>query len=499
MGMINIGAGLSALGSSVADTAGHMAIEQQKSNLETQKLQLADQLAGARAWSAPGVAESVAVGKIGLEQKQAQAVAFQKLMGEGGPGAPASSSGASAANTQPTTATSDATSSSSAPSTSSEGSQSSAVQAPGLPQGFDVIPATVKTQMFNANALGGPAAGLKVYSDWVEQQNKVFDQREGSRLTTGAGVPIGSPNPKTTSTVPAGYELDPTTGGLRPRAGGPGDPKVIAANAKGRTTAEIQAKQDAISPNDPAVESYADQIYSGGLANASAVPPEYRTHVVNFMDAQAKQAEAEMKDPKIPPVAMARLSRVANNISSGYTSTSQYKLAVDGLPYIERIKAAMNQPHSAIGDAELLDSLTKLNTGGNAITDAQVKLVTDYKSYSDMLSTFKNKLAEKGGALSDSQRLDIEKLADATYDNYQRGYQPLYNELTGKLRGARIPESLWPIPDFDKLATKIRASLEAPGKPPEGAPTKFIEGQTYRDSKTGALATYRNGQFVEHP
>ncbi len=42
MGLINIGAGLSALGESVANTAGRMGLEEQRSQLETQKLQLAE-------------------------------------------------------------------------------------------------------------------------------------------------------------------------------------------------------------------------------------------------------------------------------------------------------------------------------------------------------------------------------------------------------------------------------------------------------------------------
>jgi hypothetical protein len=44
MGLINLGAGLSALGSSVAQTAGEIAMSQQKAEMETQKLLLADQL-----------------------------------------------------------------------------------------------------------------------------------------------------------------------------------------------------------------------------------------------------------------------------------------------------------------------------------------------------------------------------------------------------------------------------------------------------------------------
>lgn len=47
MGLINFGAGLAAMGQSVANTAGSMALEAQRSTLETQKLQLAEQLRSA--------------------------------------------------------------------------------------------------------------------------------------------------------------------------------------------------------------------------------------------------------------------------------------------------------------------------------------------------------------------------------------------------------------------------------------------------------------------
>lgn len=287
--------------------------------------------------------------------------------------------------------------------------------------------------------------------------------------------------------VPAGYELGPT-GALQPIKGGPNDPEVIRRNTATRTTAEVQAKKDAIDPNDPAVESYADQIYDNAL-DFRNVAPEYKTHVVNYMEGLKKAAEAEGKDPKIPAIATARLTRAAQQISSGYTSTSQYKLAVDGLPYIERIKAAASQKASAISDSEMLDSLTKMNTGGNAITDAQVRLVTSYGSYSDMLNVLKNRITAQGGSLSDAQRKDIVKLADATYDNYQKGYGPLYDDLARKLRASRIPENLWPVPDFNKLATQVRSSLEAPqsgagaGGGPNGAETKTLNGVTYHKVK----------------
>jgi hypothetical protein len=298
-----------------------------------------------------------------------------------------------------------------------------------------------------------------------------------AQLDTATGKVNVVHSPSVPRQAPPGYQIGSDGVSLEPIKGGPADRSVITGNAAARTTAEMQAKKNAIDPNDPAIQAYTDQIYAGSL-DARNVPPEYKTHVVNNMEALAKQAQAEGKDQNIPPIATSRLTRAAGQIASGYTNTSQYKLAVDGLPYIERIKAAMQQPHSAISDAELLDSLTKLNTGGNAITDAQVNLVTGYRSYADMLGAFKNKVIGGGGVLSDTMRGQIEKLADATYDNYQKGYQPLYDDLARKLTERHIPESLWPVPDFNKLATSVRSQLAPPkqgGQGPASAPPQAVQ------------------------
>lgn len=172
MGMINLGAGLSALGASVADSAGHMAIEQQRSNMEEQKLRLADELAGKRAWSAPGVAEDIAGKQLGLQQRKNAISSFQALMG-GGPSA---------------SATPDRGTSSTA--------QSTGGAAPALPKGVNALPDSLKAQMANAFALSGgdPTEPLKIYGKWVDEQNKVFDQRKDNRLITGSGDLVGSPN-----------------------------------------------------------------------------------------------------------------------------------------------------------------------------------------------------------------------------------------------------------------------------------------------------------------
>lgn len=65
----NIGAGLSAMGASVANTAGSEALEMQKSNLESQRDILADQLAGARESKGRQEAGEIAATAAGKQQE----------------------------------------------------------------------------------------------------------------------------------------------------------------------------------------------------------------------------------------------------------------------------------------------------------------------------------------------------------------------------------------------------------------------------------------------
>jgi hypothetical protein len=128
---------------------------------------------------------------------------------------------------------------------------------------------------------------------------------------------------------------------------------------------------------------------------------------------------------------------------------SAYKLTADGKPYLERIDAALKNPGS-VSDQDLLDSLTKLNTGGNAVTDAQVRLITDGKSYADVANTFANKF-KNGGVLSPDQRQQIQAIASQIYDNYKMGYQPIYEKAAAQLQAAGIPKQFWTIPDLNAI------------------------------------------------
>jgi hypothetical protein len=127
----------------------------------------------------------------------------------------------------------------------------------------------------------------------------------------------------------------------------------------------------------------------------------------------------------------------------------QYQLTANGLPYLQRIDAAMKIPGS-VSDQDLLDSLTKLNTSGNAITDAQVGIITSGRSWSDWMGVLENRL-RNGGVLSDNQRHQVQQIAGKIYENYRRGYQPVYDQVTKQLRESGIPEQFWSLPDLNNL------------------------------------------------
>lgn len=193
--------------------------------------------------------------------------------------------------------------------------------------------------------------------------------------------------------------------------------------------------------SDPYVQSWVSNILNGN-STMQQVPAALR----NEVSLQMANAPAAMYSP----LASSRFTMAANRIVSNFIKLPQYELTANGLPYLQRIDAAMKTPGS-VSDQDLLDSLTKLNTSGNAITDAQVKLITGGKSFSDMASVFSNKF-QNGGVLSDNQRQQIDQIAKAIYANYSKGYQPVYDQAVSQLQAAGIPKAFWTIPDLNNLS-----------------------------------------------
>lgn len=198
-----------------------------------------------------------------------------------------------------------------------------------------------------------------------------------------------------------------------------------------------------VNTQDPTISSWVDQIAAGN-ATLTNVPSALRSKVAVALDNTPATTYS--------PLAGSRFTTEATKIAKNFIDLPQYQLTANGLPYLQRIAAAEKTPGS-ISDQELLDSITKLSTAGNAISDAQVKLVTDGQSLSDWASVIGNKLGN-GGVLSDNQRTQIQSLSNEIYANYAKGYQPVYDQVTSQLKAAGIPQPFWSIPDLNDLAVK---------------------------------------------
>lgn len=212
------------------------------------------------------------------------------------------------------------------------------------------------------------------------------------------------------------------------------------------------------------VDAATDAAVQGIIANN---PGEYGK-AVDAIDAQFGKGTASKYDSQLKavyndkqsvgnvfssntytPTAASKYATTANKIVSNFVKLPAYVAVSQGQVYLPRIAAAAQNP-GTIGDAELLDSIVKLNTGGNAITNEQVNLITGYGSYADKLNVIKNKLSV-GGALSTQQRTDLINIAKETMANYQSAYAPIYQQATSQLQQAGIPQAFWTIPDLNSL------------------------------------------------
>lgn len=221
-------------------------------------------------------------------------------------------------------------------------------------------------------------------------------------------------------------------------------------------TAPVDVSGTPSSNNDaenPIINSWVANVTAGN-ATMSQVPAPLRNRVSMALQATPTSSYS--------PLASRRLTMAADAIATPYKNLPQYSLTANGLPYLQRIDAALKTPGS-VSDQDLLDSLTKLNTAGNAVSDAQVKIITDGKSYSDWLGTIANKF-QNGGVLSNNQRKQIRDIANNVYANYRSGYQPVYDRAVAQLKAAGIPEQFWTIPDLNKLnGGQARVGAPQPG------------------------------------
>lgn len=214
-------------------------------------------------------------------------------------------------------------------------------------------------------------------------------------------------------------------------------------------------------PADPStIANWAANVHSG-LASLRQVPQNIRGDVSNYLASEGGTNDS--------PEVASKYTRSSSLITAPYTKLSQYQLTSDAAPYIQRMAAAAQHPGS-IGDADLLDSLIKLNTGGNAVTEAQANLITGSRSLSDTFSVMKNKL-QNGGVLSDDQRKQVVALGKEIAGNYYKGFKPVYDAATKQLTDANIPKRYWTIPDINSFAAFSGFNNDGAPKPGAKPPT----------------------------
>lgn len=472
MGLINIGAGFSALGQSVANTAGDMALAQQKSMLENQRMQLADQLVGARERTArveSGVPQDVALKDLSLKESKAR---YNLLYGNDGP-APAVSdqSSASAPSPAPSSAGDAVT-----PAVTTAPAQSGILKG-GIPS--SILPPSLTPEAARYMQIVDPAGFRELVNKWLAPS----ETRQGNTITYR--------DPVTHEQVEAYRNINqakPFTAEDRAKFGLPSDakgytdengkPVVISGReplvqlADGTYTTRENAVgkkgplstsrmgDDGTKVDDPIVQSHVKNVLNGNETMQN-VPPQFRNSV--------SMAIANSPKDEFSPIAKQRETLAASRILQNYIKSPQYELTMNGLPYLQRIDAASKNP-SSVSDLDLLDSMIKLNTAGNAVTEQQVKTITDGKSWFDAVGVAFNKVRQ-GGVLSGAQRREIHELAGSIYDNYRKGFQPLYDEATQKLRDADIPPQFWSLPDFNKLSNQALAGTsygvkQFPAPPP---------------------------------
>jgi hypothetical protein len=148
-----------------------------------------------------------------------------------------------------------------------------------------------------------------------------------------------------------------------------------------------------------------------------------------------------------------RYNTAANKATAILKTNPTFKNIIGSSAYLDRIEAAVQNPGS-IGDQELLDAFTQLNTGGNRVTEAQVNLITKNQSLGDFMNKIGNKL-KTGGALSQDQRNEIVKLSQAVYKKYQDSYKPLYADAASRLQAQGIPKQFWNIPSPETLSRAV--------------------------------------------
>lgn len=260
-----------------------------------------------------------------------------------------------------------------------------------------------------------------------------------------------------------------------------GAAQIKAKRADDATKTAINNWMKAGSPRDPnhpalralfdaapvLAEKYAMQQMAPTGQDLTAEQKNYRA---GLQDPNFKDYQEHMRPglDENNPLNVRRWTLSANAAVKPYTELSAYKLVANAAPFLSRIEAVQDAPGS-VSDQELLDSVTKLNTGGNQVTEAQVNLVLKGRSLQDQINVWSNYMAANGGVLSDDQRKQLRDVAHAVYKGYQKMYQPIRDAAVKQLKGRGIPEAYWgAIPDLNSLSQA--AGIATDGQPAAGDP-----------------------------
>lgn len=146
------------------------------------------------------------------------------------------------------------------------------------------------------------------------------------------------------------------------------------------------------------------------------------------------------------------LTRQVNAALTQYVDSPLYQNVASAATYFAKLNAGLKNPGS-IGDPDIIDSLVKINTGGQgAITEQQYSAYAQGQTWSDKFQVVGGKVTAKGGTLSPDQRTQINKLANDTFANYQSEYETMYVQGMKNLDNQGIPDAFWGnMPDWSGL------------------------------------------------
>lgn len=146
------------------------------------------------------------------------------------------------------------------------------------------------------------------------------------------------------------------------------------------------------------------------------------------------------------------LTRQVNAALTQYVNNPVYQNVSSGAAYLSKLQAGLQNPGS-VGDPDIIDSLVKINTGGQgAITEQQYAAYSQGQSWADRYAVENGKIVSKGGTLSPDQRQGIADLASDTFANYEKQYKVLYTQAMKNLENQSIPPAFWGnMPDWNNL------------------------------------------------